>query len=141
MQISKNRKSVADGIFKAELNGFLTQELAEDSHSGVDVWVTLTRIEIDISATRTQDVLGEKGHGIRVDCSCAEEVLLPWGQYRALYRKGGHEGSVCLCPGTVSRLQTPRKACSMRACCSGLWFIMERGAKGCGVVVTGKLQG
>lgn len=58
------------------------------------------------------------------------------GQYRALYRKGGHEGSVCLCPGTVSRLQTPRKACSMRACCGGLWFIMERGTKGCEVMVT-----
>lgn len=77
MHISKNRKSVADGIFKAELNEFLTQELAEDSHSGVEVWVTLTRIEINISATRTQDVLGEKGHGVRIDCSCTEEVLLP----------------------------------------------------------------
>ncbi|EDM14502.1 rCG46746 [Rattus norvegicus] len=77
MQISKNRKSVAEGIFKAELNEFLTQELAEDGHSGVEVWVTLTRTEINISATRTQDVLGEKGHGIRVDCRSTEEVLLP----------------------------------------------------------------
>lgn len=61
VQISKKRKFVADGIFKAELNEFLTQELAEDGYSGVEVRVTPTRTEIIILATRTQNVLGEKG--------------------------------------------------------------------------------
>jgi hypothetical protein len=37
MQISKNRKSVAEGIFKAELNEFFTQELAEAGYSVVEV--------------------------------------------------------------------------------------------------------
>ncbi|KAL4689291.1 hypothetical protein H8959_012082 [Pygathrix nigripes] len=35
VQISKKRKFVADGIFKTELNEFLTRELAEDGYSGV----------------------------------------------------------------------------------------------------------
>lgn len=35
VQISKERKFVTDNIFKAELNGFLTQELAEDGYYGV----------------------------------------------------------------------------------------------------------
>uniref|UniRef100_A0A8C9L8N3 Ribosomal protein S3 n=1 Tax=Pavo cristatus TaxID=9049 RepID=A0A8C9L8N3_PAVCR len=56
---------VADGIFKAELNEFLTRELAEDGYSGVEVRVTPTRTEIIILATRTQNVLGEKGRRIR----------------------------------------------------------------------------
>lgn len=43
---------VADGIFKAELNEFLTRELAEDGYSGVEVRVTPTRTEIIILATR-----------------------------------------------------------------------------------------
>uniref|UniRef100_A0A4W3JXQ8 Ribosomal protein S3 n=1 Tax=Callorhinchus milii TaxID=7868 RepID=A0A4W3JXQ8_CALMI len=64
-QISKKRKFVADGIFKAELNEFLTRELAEDGYSGVEVRVTPTRTEIIILATRTQNVLGEKGRRIR----------------------------------------------------------------------------
>uniref|UniRef100_A0A8D2DNN3 KH type-2 domain-containing protein n=1 Tax=Sciurus vulgaris TaxID=55149 RepID=A0A8D2DNN3_SCIVU len=63
VQISKKRKFVADGIFKAELNEFLTWELAEDGYSGVEVRVTPTRTEIIILATRTQNVLGEKGFG------------------------------------------------------------------------------
>ena len=53
-QISKKRKFIADGVFKAELNEFLTRELAEDGYSGVEVRVTPTRTEIIIMATRTQ---------------------------------------------------------------------------------------
>merc|ERR1712126_500790 len=65
VQVSKKRKFVADGVFKAELNEFLTRELAEDGYSGVEVRVTPTRTEIIIMATRTQNVLGEKGRRIR----------------------------------------------------------------------------
>nr|KAF6343595.1 ribosomal protein S3 [Pipistrellus kuhlii] len=79
VQISKKRKFVADGIFKAELNEFLTRELAEDGYSGVEVRVTPNRTEIIILATR--------------------------------------------------------------ACYGVLRFIMESGAKGCEVVVSGKLRG
>ncbi|ONK65362.1 uncharacterized protein A4U43_C07F36330 [Asparagus officinalis] len=64
-QISKKRKFVADGVFFAELNEVLTRELAEDGYSGVEVRVTPVRTEIIIRATRTQNVLGEKGRRIR----------------------------------------------------------------------------
>merc|ERR1712216_112281 len=64
-QISKKRKFVADGVFYAELNELLTRELAEDGYAGVDVRVTPLRTEIIIKATRTQQVLGEKGRRIR----------------------------------------------------------------------------
>ncbi|KAL3209554.1 hypothetical protein MRX96_038001 [Rhipicephalus microplus] len=63
--ISKKRKFVADGVFKAELNEFLRRELAEDGYSGVEVRVTPQNTEIIILATRTQSVLGEKGRRIR----------------------------------------------------------------------------
>uniref|UniRef100_A0A2K6GMD1 KH type-2 domain-containing protein n=1 Tax=Propithecus coquereli TaxID=379532 RepID=A0A2K6GMD1_PROCO len=65
VQISNKRKAVADGIFQAELNEFLTQELAEDGYSGVEIRVTPTRTKIIILATRTQNVLDEKGRRIR----------------------------------------------------------------------------
>ena len=61
----RHAQFVADGLFKAELNAFLKQELAEDGYSGVEVRVTPTRTEIIILATRTQNVLGEKGRRIR----------------------------------------------------------------------------
>ncbi|KAB5524935.1 hypothetical protein DKX38_022684 [Salix brachista] len=55
-QISKKRK---------EVNEVLTRELAEDGYSGVEVRVTPMPTEIIIRATRTQNVLGEKGGRIR----------------------------------------------------------------------------
>jgi ribosomal protein S3 len=80
-QISKRRKFVADGVFRAELNDFFTRELAEEGYSGCDVRVTHARTEvcrnplracvethdlqIIIRATHTQEVLGEKGRRIR----------------------------------------------------------------------------
>ncbi|KAK2563631.1 40S ribosomal protein S3, partial [Acropora cervicornis] len=70
---------VADGVFKAELNEFLTRELAEDGYSGVELY--------------------------------AEKVAT-------------------------------RGLCAIAQACYGvLRFIMESGAKGCEVVVSGKLRG
>eukprot|EP01036_Dinobryon_divergens_P009720 gene9720-13005_t len=65
VNISKKRKFVADGVFYSELNELFSRELAEDGYAGVEVRVTAQRTEIIIKATRTQDVLGEKGQRIR----------------------------------------------------------------------------
>ncbi|NEJ83796.1 hypothetical protein GR268_45925, partial [Rhizobium leguminosarum] len=56
---------VNDGVFYSELNEFLARELAEEGYSGVEVRETPTRMEIIIRATRTKEVLGEKGRRIR----------------------------------------------------------------------------
>jgi ribosomal protein S3 len=48
-QISKKRKFVADGVFRAELNEFFTRELAEEGYSGCDVRVTHARTEVTSS--------------------------------------------------------------------------------------------
>jgi hypothetical protein len=47
-QISKKRKFVADGVFRAELNEFFTRELAEEGYSGCDVRVTHARTEVSL---------------------------------------------------------------------------------------------
>lgn len=60
-------------LLQSYLSGFafclwsqlLTQELAEEGYAGVEVRVTPLRTEIIISATRPQNVLGEKGQRIR----------------------------------------------------------------------------
>jgi small subunit ribosomal protein S3e len=54
-----------DGVFKAELNEFLTRELSEDGYFGVAVRVTPHRTEIILLAMHTQSVPGEKGRKIR----------------------------------------------------------------------------
>jgi len=73
--ISKKRKFVADGLFYAELNEFLQNELGEDGYAGVEVRVTPLRTEIIIRATRTQNVLGEKGRRIRELTSLVQKKI------------------------------------------------------------------
>ena len=50
-QISKKRKFVADGVFRAELNDFFTRELSEEGYSGCDVRVTPARTEVCLFKT------------------------------------------------------------------------------------------
>ncbi|KAL1532610.1 40S ribosomal protein S3-3 [Salvia divinorum] len=114
-QMSKKRKFVADGVFFAELNEVLTRELAEDGYSGVEVRVTPMRTEIIIRATRTQNVLGEKGRRIRELTSVVQKRF-----------KLSHCGT--------------RGLAVRRACYGVLRFVMENGAKGCEVIVSGKLR-
>jgi len=72
---------VADGVFYSELNEFLARELAEEGYSGVEVRVTPTRTEVIIRATRTKEVLGEKGRRIRELTSVVQKRFnFPEGQ-------------------------------------------------------------
>lgn len=90
---------VSDGLFKAELNSFLKQELSEDGYSGVEVRVTPTRTEIIILATRTQNVLGEKGRRIReLTAVVQKRFSFPEGTVEVGDLKGGqgpHWGRHC----------------------------------------------
>eukprot|EP00961_Rhodomonas_salina_P218248 2949079-Rhodomonas_salina.2 len=73
----RNVQFVHDGVLYAELNEMLMHELAEDGYSarltltklpfipGVEIRRTPLRTEIIIRATRTREVLGEKGQRIR----------------------------------------------------------------------------
>jgi len=51
-QISKKRKFVADGVFRAELGEFFERELAEEGYSGCEVRVTHARTEVSKSESR-----------------------------------------------------------------------------------------
>ena len=135
VQISKKRKSVfeEDGIFKAELNEFLTQEITEDGYSGVEVRVTPTRTEIIIMATRTENALGEEGWRIQKltvvvqkRCGFPECTV-------GLYAEKVATGNLCAIVQAESRhYRLPGGLAVRRAYYGVLRFIF---------VVSGKLQG
>uniref|UniRef100_A0A2K5NZH5 KH type-2 domain-containing protein n=1 Tax=Cercocebus atys TaxID=9531 RepID=A0A2K5NZH5_CERAT len=121
VQISKKRKFVTDGIFKAELNEFLTWELAEECYSGVEV------TEIIILATRTQNVLGEKGPRIpELTAVVQKRFGFPEGSVELYAEKVATRG---LCAISL-RYKLLGGLAVRRACYGVLQFIMESGAKG-----------
>ncbi|GBP76231.1 40S ribosomal protein S3 [Eumeta japonica] len=133
---------VGDGVFKAELNEFLTRELAEDGYSGVEVRVTPTRSEIIIMATRTQSVLGEKGRRIRELTSVVQKRFnIPEQSVELYAEKVATRGLCAIAQAESLRYKLIGGLAVRRACYGVLRFIMESGARGCEVVVSGKLRG
>merc|ERR1712110_990629 len=156
--VSKKRKFVADGVFFAELNELFTRELAEDGYSGVEVRQTPARHEIIIRATRTQNVLGEKGRRIRELTAVVQKrwaCPFPACPYLPPIRRFGFlPGSVelyaekVLFRGLCAVAQAESLKFKLlgglavrRACYGVLRYVMESGAQGCEVIVSGKLRG
>merc|ERR1712062_641395 len=139
--MSKKKKFVLDGLFKAELNEFLTRELAEDGYSVVEVRVTPNRTEIIILATRTQNVLGEKGRRIRELTAMVQKRFKFKDDSVELYAEKVANRGLCATAQCESlRYKLLGGLAVRRACYGVLRFIMESGAKGCEVVVAGKLR-
>ena len=141
-QMTKKRKFVQDGIFKAELNSFLMKELAEDGYSGVEVRKTPTRTEVIIMATRTQNVLGDKGRRIRELTSVIQKRFgYAEGTVELYAEKVANRGLCAVAQCESLRYKLVGGLAVRRACYGVLRFIMESQARGCEVVVSGKLRG
>lgn len=145
----------------------MTRELAEDGYSGVEVRVTPNRTEIILLATHTQSVLGEKGRRIRELTSVVQKRFNFKEQNVELYAEKVATRGLCaiaqaeslrykLIGGLAVRRYVRVLSALLnylsfvifikyfviiRACYGVLRFIMESGAKGCEVVVSGKLRG
>merc|ERR1711933_222426 len=121
--ISKKHLFVRDGLFRAEADEFFKRELAEDGHSGIVVRKSKT-CEIIIIATRPSQVLGEKTRRIReLTAIVNNRGLSAVAQAESLRYK--------LIAGLPVR----------RAAYGVVRFVIESGAKGCEVVVSGKIRG
>jgi len=141
LAISKKKKFVADGVFFAELNEFFTRELSEEGYSGVDVRKTPTRTEIIVRATHTQEVLGEKGRRIReLTLLVQKRFKIPENAVDIYAEKVQSRGLSAVAQCESLRYKLLAGLAVRRACYGVLRFIMESGAKGCEVVVSGKLR-
>jgi len=140
-QISKKRKFVADGVFYAELNELLIRELAQEGYSGVEVRATQTKTEIIIRATRTQKVLGDHGRRIRELTAIVQKRFdFPEGSVELFAERVSNRGLCAVAQAESLRYKLIEGLAVRRACYGVLRFIMEAGAKGCEVTVSGKLR-
>jgi small subunit ribosomal protein S3e len=138
--VSKKRKIVSDGVFYAELNALFERELGVFGYSGVEVRVTPVRTEIIIRATKTQEVVGEKGRRIR---ELASLLKKRWNLETVdLYAERVPNRALCAIAQAESlKFKLLGGLAVRRACYGVLRFIMESGAKGCEIVISGKLRG
>ncbi|WFD33457.1 40S ribosomal protein S3 [Malassezia cuniculi] len=139
--ISKKRKFVADGVFTAELNEFFTRELAAEGYSGCLVRVNHVRTEIIIRATHTQEVVGDRGRRLRELTSLVRQRFRFADNALELYvekvqNRGLH--AIAQCESLRNKLLGGLPV--RRAAYGVLRYVMESGAKGCEVVISGKVR-
>ncbi|KAK1938487.1 putative 40S ribosomal protein S3 protein [Babesia divergens] len=138
---SKRRKFINDGVFNAELNELLSRVLAEDGYSGVELRITPVRTEIIIRATRTREVLGEKAKRIRELTSLVQKRFGFSPDTVELYaERVEHKGLCAMAQAESLRYKLLKGLAVRRAAYGVLRHIMESGAKGCEVIVSGKLR-
>lgn len=111
-------------------------------YSGVEVRVTPMRTEIIIRATRTQNVLGEKGRRIRELTSLVQKRWNFPAENVELFAERVKNRALCAIAQCESlRYKLLGGLAVRRACYGVLRYIMENGAKGTEIIVTGKLRG
>lgn len=141
-EVSKKRKFVADGVFYSEINELFATQLAEDGYAGLEVRVTPARTEIIIKATRTQDVLGENGQRIREMTSVVQKRFkFPEGGVEIFAERVANRGLCAQTQAESLKYKLLGGLAVRRACYGVLRFVMEAGAKGAEVSVSGKVRG
>ncbi|KAJ2159398.1 40S ribosomal protein S3 [Coemansia sp. RSA 552] len=132
---------VADGVFYAELNEFFQRELANEGYSGCEVRVTPTRTEIIVRATHTQDILGVNGRRIRMLTSIVQKRFnFPEGTVEIFAERVAARGLSAVAQCESLKFKLLQGLAVRRAAYSVVRYVMESGAKGCEVVVSGKLR-
>jgi len=139
--MSKKRKIIGQGLFYAELNNFLQRELGNAGYSGVQVRNTPTRKEIIIKANRAQKVLGEKSRRIRELTGLVQKRFgFPEGSVELFVASVKNQALSAINQAESLRVRLAGGMAVRRACYSVMSYVMESGAKGCEVIISGKLR-
>ena len=145
-RINTKKKFVADGVFQAELNEFLTRCLGMEGYAGIEVRATSMSTEIRVKATKTKEILEKSARKVRELKSLIEKrynfndidnkvelAIKPLPYDKNLCAAAQAENlKYKLLGGTPVRL----------AANNILAMVMKRGgAKGCEIIISGKVRG
>ena len=132
---------VHDGVLYAELNEMLQKELAEDGYAGVEIRRTPMRTEIIIRATRTREVLGEKGQRIRELTSAVQKRFgFAEGTVEMFAERVMNRGLSAMAQAESLKFKLLGGLQVRRACYGVIRTVMESGALGIEVIVSGKAR-
>ncbi|KAF2070966.1 hypothetical protein CYY_007716 [Polysphondylium violaceum] len=142
LQISKKRKFVADGVFHAELNELFTREFNKDEgYSGVELKTSPGLTEIIIRASKTQSVVGPNARRIQELCSLVQKRFnFKEGTVVLFAEKIMNRGLCAVAQAESLKLKLLAGLPVRKACYAIVHQIMTRNARGCEVIVSGKLR-
>jgi len=139
--MNKKKKFIADGVFHAELHTFLTRALAAAGYAGIEIRVTPVKTEIRIKAAKVQEVLGQDGLKIRELTSLVQKRF-GYAQdavdlkVASIFKKG-----MCAsAQAEVVKFKLLKGIPVRMAAISVIRNVIKEGARGCEVIISGKLR-
>jgi len=140
-QINKKKKFVADGVFQAELNEFLSRSLAQDGYAGIEVRATPVKSEIRVHVTRLNKVVGKSGQRIRELTALVQKRFNYPEDTVELFASRVKDRGICAAAQAESLKFKLHDSVPVRMAANGVIRSVKRsGAKGCEVIISGKLR-
>ena len=138
---SKKHKFAQSGLFFTEINEFLRRELAEEGYDSCTVKSSAAKTEVKIKASKPQGVLGEKGKRLReLTLVIEKRFRLPEGNVEISIEKIADRGLSAAVQCESLKFKLVEGLAVRRAAYSVLRFVMESGAQGCEVCISGKIR-
>lgn len=124
------------------MNELFTRLLSEDGYAGCEVRATPSGTQIIVRASNPKNVLGEKGVRLRELIAIVEKRFNhPEGTVSMFVERMEARGLSAIAQAESLKLILLGSAPVRKACMKVMRTIMESGARGCEVVVSGKLRG
>lgn len=119
----------------------MKRELAEDGYAGVEVRQTPARTEIIIRATQTQSVLGDRGRRLNeLKTLIQRRHGFPEGNVELFAEKLQNRALSAMAQCESLRYKLLGGLAVRRACYGVMRYVMESGAKGCEIIISGKIR-
>jgi small subunit ribosomal protein S3e len=139
--MNKKRKFVADGVFHAELHNFLTRALAPAGYAGIEIRVTPVKTEIRIKAAKIPEVLGQDGLKIRELTSLVQKRFGYDKDAVELKVSGVAKKGMCAsAQAEIMKFKLLKGVPVRMAANSIIRSVTKEGARGCEVIISGKLR-
>lgn len=138
---TKVHRIIETGLFYAELNELLTRELASDGYGGCEVKTTPSRTEIIIKASNTQFFVEKSGRRLQeIRLMILKRWHLKDDQLEIFIDRIQRRGLSALNQLESLRFKLVNRIPARRAAYSIIRFVMDAGARGCEVVISGKMR-
>jgi len=136
------KKFIADGVFHAELHGFLSKALVSAGYAGIEIRKTPAKTEIKIKAVNTQDVWGVDGRRLReLELLIQKRYGYKEEQLSLGVEQIKHRGLCAASQAENLKMKLVSEIPVRMAAQSIIKSVMkEKGARGCEVIISGKLK-
>jgi len=135
------RRIIETGLFYAELSELLTRELTEEGYGGCKIVTTPSRTEIVIKASDTAKITKDGGRRLQ---ELRFMIMKRWSikdeQLEIFIDRIQRRGLCALNQLENLRYKLVSRMPARRAAYSIIRYVMEAGARGCEIVVAGKMR-